>query len=86
MVQWLRRCIFNAGDPGSILGQGTRSHMPQGRSKTLCAAAKTRCSQINSVFFKERTADLQAPTESGMSNDNLNVSMTWGHKILKGLC
>ena len=48
MVQWLRSCAHNAGGPGSIPGQGTRSclrtatksphaatkrsHMPQGRS------------------------------------------------------
>ena len=26
---WLRLCTPNAGGPGSIPGQGTRSHMPQ---------------------------------------------------------
>ena len=34
MVQWLRLCTPNAGDPGSILGQGTRSHMLQLRPGT----------------------------------------------------
>ena len=29
VVQWLRCDIPNAGHPGSISGQGTRSHMPQ---------------------------------------------------------
>ena len=29
VVQWLRCNIPNAGHPGSISGQGTRSHMPQ---------------------------------------------------------
>ena len=28
MVQWLRLCALNAGGPGSIPGQGTRSRMP----------------------------------------------------------
>ena len=28
VVHWLRLCAFNAGVLGSILGQGTRSHMP----------------------------------------------------------
>ena len=28
VVQWLRLCPPNAGGPGSISGQGTRSHMP----------------------------------------------------------
>ena len=29
VVQWLRLCVPNAGDAGSIPGQGTRSHKPQ---------------------------------------------------------
>ena len=29
MVQWLRLHAPNAGGPGLIPGQGTRSHMPQ---------------------------------------------------------
>ena len=29
VVQWLELCTLNAGGPGSILGQGTRYHMPQ---------------------------------------------------------
>ena len=28
MIQWLILCAFNAGGPGSIPDQGTRSHMP----------------------------------------------------------
>ena len=46
VVQWLGLCAPNAGDPGSIPGQGTRSHMLQPRVrmpqlKILCAATKT---------------------------------------------
>ena len=29
VVQWLRLCAPDAGGPGLISGQGTRSHMPQ---------------------------------------------------------
>ena len=29
VVRWLRLYAPNAGDPGSIPGQGTRTHMPQ---------------------------------------------------------
>ena len=29
VVQWLRLCAPNAGGPGSIPGQGTRSHKQQ---------------------------------------------------------
>ena len=29
VVQWLRKCSPNAGGPGLIPGQGTRSQMPQ---------------------------------------------------------
>ena len=35
VVQWLRLHAPNAGGPGSIPGQGTRSHMPQWRSCVL---------------------------------------------------
>ena len=45
VVWWLRRHAPNAGGLGSILGWGTRSHMPQ--LKILNAANKTWCSQIN---------------------------------------
>ena len=31
VVPWLRPQAPNEGDPGSILGQGIRSHMPQER-------------------------------------------------------
>ena len=34
-VQWLRLHTSNAGGPGSIPGQGTRSHMPQLRVRML---------------------------------------------------
>ena len=39
VAQWLRPCAPNAGEPGSIPGQGTRSHMLQ--LKILYVAAKT---------------------------------------------
>ena len=29
MLPWVQLVAPNAGGPGSILGQGTRSHMPQ---------------------------------------------------------
>ena len=29
VIQWLRFCIPNAGGPGLIPGQGTRSHKPK---------------------------------------------------------
>ena len=38
VVQWLRFCIPNAGGPGSVPGQRTRSHMLQPRPR---AAKKT---------------------------------------------
>ena len=33
VVQWLRLCAPIVGEPGSIPGQGTRSHMPQPRAQ-----------------------------------------------------
>ena len=42
-AQRLRLCILNAGGPGSVPGQGTRSHIPQ--LKLLQATTETRCSR-----------------------------------------
>ena len=42
VVQWLRLHDHNAGGPGSIPSWGTRSHMPQQRSKILHATTKTQ--------------------------------------------
>ena len=44
MVQWLRLCTPNAGGPGSIPGQETRSHM-HAATKSLHATTKERASQ-----------------------------------------
>ena len=56
MVQWLRLCAPNAGGPGSIPGQGTRSRMLQlnishTAMKIPHAATKTQHGQIN-IFFE----------------------------------
>ena len=54
VAQWLRLCAPNLGGPGSIPGQGTRSHMLQLRNQhaamkmeITCATAKIWHSQIN---------------------------------------
>ena len=52
MLQWLTLHTPNAGGPGLIPGQGTRSHMlqlriPMPQLKILHVATKTPCSQIN---------------------------------------
>ena len=52
VVQWLRLHVSNTGEPGSIPGQGTRSHRLQLRLcrpqlKILQATTKTQHSQIN---------------------------------------
>ena len=49
MVQWLRFCAPSAGGPGSVPGQGTRSHMPQ--LKSLCAAVRLGAAEIKQYFF-----------------------------------
>ncbi|TEA37124.1 hypothetical protein DBR06_SOUSAS210296, partial [Sousa chinensis] len=36
VVQWVRLCVPNAGDPGSIPGRGTRSHMHAATKKSAC--------------------------------------------------
>ena len=54
MAQWLIFCILDAEGPGSIPGQGTRSHMPQKRVKISPAATETWCRQINKLNFLKR--------------------------------
>ena len=51
-VQWLRFCAPNTGGPGSILGQGTTSHMaqltaPVPQLKILHAATKMELCCLN---------------------------------------
>lgn len=47
--------------PGSIPGQGIRPWMLQERSKSLCTATKTKCSQINKKFKKkERNEEMKS--------------------------
>ena len=41
LVQWLRLCAPNAGGPGSIRGQGTRSCMPQLKEATFLNKDRT---------------------------------------------
>ena len=54
MIQWLRLCAPSTAGPGSIPGQGTRSHMR--RLKILRAATRTQGSQIHKQMhiFKKR--------------------------------
>ena len=59
MIQELRPCTPSAGGPGSIPGQGTRSHMLQLRVhmlqlKILHVATNSRCSQINKCTKKKK--------------------------------
>ena len=56
----------NAGNSGSIPGQGTKiPHAtallsPPGTTKISCAAIKTRCSQINKYFQEAGVGSLRA--------------------------
>ena len=54
VVQWLRLCATNAGDQGSIPGQGTRSHIlqlkiPSAKTKTQCHQIKTKQNKIEQL-------------------------------------
>ena len=56
MIQWLRLRAPNAGGPGLIPGQGTRSHLPQLRPCSQeSAAAKTWNRHINKYLKKEKS-------------------------------
>ena len=56
VVQWLKLCALNAGGPGSIPGQGTRSHMSELRGcmpqlKISHAITKTHHGQMNNIYI-----------------------------------
>ena len=55
VVQRLILCAPNAGRPGSILGQGTRSHVQQ--LKIPYATTETHCSQISKCLKKKKKAE-----------------------------
>ena len=68
MVQWLRLHSPNAGGPGSIPGQGTRSHMLQLRVrmwqvKILCDPLDCTCQALLSMGFsrQEYSSGLPCP-------------------------
>ena len=46
VAQWVRLRAPNAGGPGSIPGQGTRSHR-RAATKSSPATTKTQCDQLN---------------------------------------
>ena len=55
VVQWPRPHAPNAGGPGSIPGQGARSHMQQ--LKKPHTTTKTWCSQIHEYIFLKGDRD-----------------------------
>ena len=57
--QWLRFHAPSAGGPGSVPGQGTRSHMPQRKLKIPRVSTKTQHRQIN--IFKKNKSILSPP-------------------------
>ena len=54
MVQWLRLSTPNAGRPGSIPGQGPRSHMPQQRPGTAKINKQIKKKKKKTHTFKKQ--------------------------------
>ena len=55
VVQWLRICIANAKDTGSIPGQGTRIPHAMGQlSSSATATEPTRHNQTEALTMKQR--------------------------------
>ena len=88
VVQWLRLHDPIAGGPGSIPGQGTRSHVPQ--LKILPAATKTQHSQIKFLlnlilyFFVPRLNTLSVNTPERTQSLSylchfLRTTVLWGN-------
>ena len=85
VVHWLGLHAFNAGALASILGQGTRSHMPQLRVhmphlKIPCFATKTWHSQINK--YKKRVSPVTA-SWGLLRFKNLKIGMMYIHSLFK---
>ena len=70
MVQWLRRHAPNAGDLGSIPGQGTRSRMLQPRWKIPRTA--TNLAQPNTFF---QCLELKITSERKKVNEMVRWSL-----------
>ena len=72
MVQWLRLCAPNAGSPGLISGQGTRSHMLQLRAQVPQlqiprAATKAQCHQeIKVNIFRKCSCSSESTLKLGV--------------------
>ena len=61
VAQWLRPCVPNAGGPGSIPGQGTRSHMHAATKSSHATTKEPACRNWDPVqpnkqiiIFKKR--------------------------------
>ena len=81
MVRWQRPDSPNAGSPGSIPGQGSRSHMPQPRVrrphlKIPPVTNKTRHCQINKYTqkFKKGLSSSPFPSDSASKSCPITVS------------
>ena len=90
LVQWLRLRAPNAAGPGSIPGQGTRSHMSQLRVcmlKILHAATKTQCSQINK-HFKQNRKEIHLPSTPTplLVLSSLPLAQAHLHHLLRSFC
>ena len=64
MAQWLRIWAPNAGGLGSILGQGTRSHMPQ---------LWPKYSQINEYIFLKRETQVQSLGQASSLEEDMET-------------
>ena len=85
MVQWLRLCASTAGGPGSILGQGTRSHTLQLKIKDfMCSQgvrpgiAKSTNTQKNDAGIPARSLSLLVSLLESEWEQNSPLLTEWG--------
>ena len=64
VVQWLRFYTLNAGDPGLIPGQETRSHMPQLRVCTLQLKILQSAMKIEAHMLQPRPDAAKKPKKN----------------------
>ena len=85
MIQWLRLCAPSTAGPGSIPGQGTRSHMR--RLKILRAATRTQGSQIHKQMhiFKKRHHPRRSSEEVVQLGEGQAIQKdSWGQRTHTG--
>ena len=73
MVQWLRLHTSKAGAPGSVPGQGTRSHMLQLRVVHMPQLKQSSMVQLRIPVLQVKTLHSTSKTRCSQINKQTNI-------------